>query len=59
MNDILFPPIKMVIANDDKEWITPEIKYLINKRQKSHQSKKFDTRSHLAKKINIEIKKSN
>ena len=51
MIDKFFPLIKMVIANDDKEWITTEIKYLIKERQKAHHSKKYNTRNHLARKV--------
>ena len=54
----LFPPIKVIISNDDKEWITPNIKRLISKRQKAHHSKNFEVRDHLAKKIKKEIKKA-
>ena len=49
MIDKLFPPIKVLITNDDKEWRTPEIKYLIAERQKAHLSKNYDTRDHLEK----------
>ena len=50
MIDKFFPPIKVVISNDDKEWITPSIKCLIAERQKAHLSKNYDTRDHLTKK---------
>ena len=58
MIDKYFPLITMVIAKDDKEWITNEIKYLIRERQKAHHSKKYNTRDNLAKKIRKEIKKA-
>ena len=54
----LFPPIKVVVSNDDKKWITPEIKHLISERQKAHLSKNYEVRDHLAKKIKKEIKKA-
>ena len=43
MIDKLFPPIKVVIASNDKEWITPKIKCLIAERQRAHPSKNFVT----------------
>ena len=58
MIDKFFPPCKIVISDDDKEWITPEIKRLIKERQKAHKSKRFDARDHLASKIKEEIKKA-
>ena len=46
----LFHPIKVIVSNDDKEWITLEIKHLISERQKAHLSKYFEVRDHFAKK---------
>ena len=50
MIDKFFPLIKVVITNNDKEWITSEIKYLIAQRQKAHHKKNYEARNHLAKK---------
>ena len=50
MIDKFFHPINVWITNDDKEWITPEIKYLIAERQKAHLSKNYDISDHLEKK---------
>ena len=58
MIDKFFPLIKVAIAEDDKEWITPEIKQLISERQKAHKSNNIDLCKHLAKKIRQEIKKA-
>ena len=58
MIDKFFPLIQVVVANDDKEWVTAEIKYLISKRQKAHHSKNFTARDHLARKIKQEIRKA-
>ena len=58
MIDKFFPPTKVVIADNDKEWITPKIKGLIAERQKAHLSKNYASRNHLAKKIKQEIKKA-
>ena len=58
MIDKFFPPIKVVIAKNDKEWITPKIKSLIAQRQKAHHSGKQIVRDELAKKIKVEIKKA-
>ena len=52
-----FTPIKIVVAKNDKEWITPKIKSLIAQRQKAHHSGKQVIRDQLAKKIKIEIKR--
>ena len=51
MIDKFFPPIKIVAAKNDKEWITPKIKSLIAQRQKAHHSGKQVIRDQLAKKI--------
>ena len=58
MIDIFFPSIKIVITENDKKWITSEIKHLIALRQKAHMSGNFDLAKHLAKKIKQEIKKA-
>ena len=58
MIDKFFPLITVVIANNDKEWITSEIKYLIAERQKAHLNKNYEARDHLAKKIRHEIRKA-
>ena len=58
MIDKFFPPIKIVAAKNDKEWITPKIKSLIAQRQKAHHSGKQVIRDQLAKKIKMEIKKA-
>ena len=58
MIDKFFPPIKIVAAKSDKEWITPKIKSLIAERQKAHQAGSYCTRDQLAKKIKLEIKKA-
>ena len=58
MIDKFFPPIQVVVANDDKEWITSEIKYLISKQQKAHHSENFAARDHLARIIKQEIRKA-
>ena len=52
MIDKFFPPTKVVIADNDKEWITPKIKGLIAERQKAHLSKNYVSRNHLAKRLN-------
>ena len=51
-----FPLSKVVIANTDKEWITPKIKELISEKQKAHFKKCFYERDSLAKKLKKEIK---
>ena len=48
-----FPLIKVVITNNDKKWITSEIKYLIAERQEAHHKKNYEARNHLAKKSKI------
>ena len=58
MIDKFFPLVKVDITNNDKEWITPEIKLLICERQKAHLSKKYDLSKHLSKKVAKEIKKA-
>ena len=58
MIDKFFPPIKIVVAKNDKEWITPKIKCLIAERQKAHHSGRTKVRDQLAKKIKVEIKKA-
>ena len=58
MIDIFFPTIRIVVTEDDKEWITNEIKQLIAERQKAYMSGNFDLSKHLAKKIKQEIKKA-
>ena len=55
MIDKFFPLIKVAIADDDKEWITPEIKQLISERQKAHLSNNTDLYKHLAKNVRQEI----
>ena len=56
MIDKFFPPSKVVVAKNDKEWITPKIKCLIKERQKAHLSGNYSTRDQLAKKVKHEIK---
>ena len=58
MIDIFFPTIRIVITEDDKKWITNEIKQLIAERQKAYMSGNFDLSIHLAKKIRQEINKA-
>ena len=58
MIDIFFPLTKVVVTNNEKEWITPEIKLLISDRQKAHFSKNVDLCKHLSKKVAKEIKKA-
>ena len=58
MIDFFFPLIRIVITEDDKVWITHEIKQLIAERQKAFMSGNFDLSKHLAKKIRQEIKKA-
>ena len=58
MIDKFFPLIKVSIADDDKEWITPEIKQLISERQKAHLSNNTDLYKHLVKKVRQEIRKA-
>ena len=58
MIDKYFPLVTVDITNNDKEWITPEIKLLIRERQKAHLSKKYDLSKHLSKKVAKEIKKA-
>ena len=48
-----FTPIKIVVAKNDKEWITPKIKCLIAKRQEVHHSGREVIRDQLAKKIKM------
>ena len=40
MIDKYFPLVTVDITNNDKEWITPDIKFFICERQKAHLSKK-------------------
>ena len=56
MIDKFFPPIQVVMSSNDKEWITPKIKYLIAERQRAHLSKKKEAKELLAKKVKKEIK---
>ena len=58
MIDKFFPPIQVVVADNDKKWITKKIKCLIARRQKAHHSRNYGTRNLLAKKIRQEIKKA-
>ena len=58
MIDIFFPLTKVVVTNNEKEWITPEIKLLISDRQNAHLSKNVDLCKHLSKKVAKEIKKA-
>ena len=58
MIDFFFPLTRIVITEDDKVWITHEIKRLIAERQKAFMSGNFDLSKHLAKKIRQEIKKA-
>ena len=55
MIDKFFPLIKVAIADDDKEWITPEIKQLISERQKSHISNNTDLYKLLSKIVRQDI----
>ena len=56
MIDKYFPLVKIVVSDDDKEWINSKIKNLIYERQKAHLSGDFDKRDHLAKRVRDEIK---
>ena len=58
MIDRYFPLVKVVISSTDKEWVTPKIKELINKRQKAHMEGLSELRDSLAKKIKLEIKEA-
>ena len=58
MIDKFFPLVELVITNNDKEWMTPEIKHLMNERQKAHLNKKFDLSKYLSNKVAKEIKKA-
>ena len=58
MIDKFFPPKKVIVAKNDKEWITPKIKCLISERQKAHHSGRTEVRDQLAKRIKVEIKKA-
>ena len=58
MIDKFFPLIKVVITNNDKKWITSEIKYLIAERQEAHHKKNYEARNHIAKKVRYEIRKA-
>merc|ERR1711895_61975 len=58
MIDFFFPLIRIIITEDDKVWITHEIKQLIAERQKAFMSCNFDLSKHLAEKIRQEIKKA-
>ena len=49
-----FTPIKIVVAKNNKEWITPKIKCLIAQRRKAHHSGRQVVRDQLAKKIKME-----
>ena len=49
-----FTPIKIVFANNQKEWITPKLKCLIAKRQEAHHSGRQVVRDQLAKQIKME-----
>ena len=46
----------MVVAKNNKEWITPKIKCLIAQRRKAHHSGRQVVRDQLAKKIKMEKK---
>ena len=52
----ILPPIKIVVAKNDKELITPRIKCLISHRQKSHHTGRQAVRDQLAKNIKMEKK---
>ena len=58
MVDKYFPLKKVLISSTDKEWMTPKIKLLIQKRQKAHKLKNFDLHAHLARKVTFEIRKA-
>ena len=58
MIDHYFPLEKVVTSSTDKEWVTPKIKELINKRQKAHMEGKFEQSVSIAKKIKLEIKEA-
>ena len=58
MIDLFFPLIRIVISEDDKVWITHEIKQLIAERKKAYMSGNFNLSKHLAKKIRKEIRKA-
>ena len=51
-----FPLKKIEISENDKEWITPEIKLLMKEKQKAHFENKCDLKDHLAKKLKHKIK---
>ena len=58
MIDKFFPLVELVITNNDKEWMTPEIKHLINERQKAYLNNEFDLCKHLSNKVTKVIRKA-
>ena len=48
MIDIFFPKIKIAITEDNKKWVTSEIKHLSAERLKAHMSGNCDLTNHLA-----------
>ena len=58
MVEKLFPLQKVVLSNNDREWMTIKIKKLILQRQKAHHANKFELRDHFARKVRHEIKEA-
>ena len=58
MVEKIFPLATVKLSNNDKEWMTPNIKSLITQRQKAHLNNKVDLTNQLSKKIKEEIKEA-
>ena len=58
MIDKFFPLIMIEISSTDKEWITPNLKKLINQRQQAFLANNMDLYKHLARKVRLEIRKA-
>ena len=58
MIDKFFPLVKVVMTNNDKEWITPKIKGLVAERQRAHLKRNFKKRDNLARQIKHEAKEA-
>ena len=58
MVDHFFPLQNVVTSSTDKEWVTPEIKAPIRKRQKAHMQNNLELRDSFYKKIKLEVKQA-
>ena len=57
MAEKYFPLVTVKLTDNDKEWMTPYAKLLIQQKQRAHIKKDFELRDSLAEKLKEEIKK--